>query len=233
MLEINKLKRELVPTPYRAKPTIDCVFVYKVSNFRWLETPDPIILNVEFFVDKGEAIKRMNSLEDVIGFTPVVEELSFELEDITLEDIESGHFNPEDYSPYCVDVVDSLLEYRGKDITGSIIIEWSYEKYVGYARNLLNIGIVGEWPYDYLKDESDLITGNEEYVNKPCFSVLLTKEEVEEKISEDNLEEQVDHELYYHNWRWNHFKNNPKTLSDRIEEIIKFAEDELRKTSRI
>jgi len=55
----------------------------------------------------------------------------------------------------------------------------------------------------------------------------MTKEEVNESISQDNLDEQIHHELYSRDWRWNRFKNNPETLSGRIEEIIKFAEDEL------
>lgn len=222
MLDLKKLKVEAIPTSYLNHKTIDCCVVYRVSNFRWEESNDPIYQDVEYFYTEQEAIKHLNELPQVVGFTSIVESMTFDL-DYVDKSVET--FNPEDYTPYCIDTVDSLLMCQGKDIIGSIIIEWSYEKFVGYARNLLSIGIAGEWPFPNLKTEVDLITGNEGCTWESCYSVLLTKEEVEESVSQGNLDEQISHELHYRNWRWNHFKNNPKTFDDRIEEIIKFVED--------
>lgn len=227
MLEISSLKRESVPTGNIKYPARDCLVVYRVSNFRWEETPDPIHQDVEYFCTELEAVEHLNKIPQVAGFTSIAEAMYFDFDDILVEDIENGILNPKDYSPYCVDTTDSLLEHKGKDITGSIIIEWSYEKFVGYARNLKSIGIAGEWPFNNFKTESDLITGNEGCTSELNYSILMTKEEINKSISQDNLDEQIHHKLYSRDWRWNRFKNNPETLSGRIEEIIKFAEDGL------
>ena len=32
---------------------------------------------------------------------------------------------------------------EGKDITGAVVVEWNWEKYPGYCRNLTDIGIAG------------------------------------------------------------------------------------------
>ena len=44
---------------------------------------------------------------------------------------------------------------EGKDITGAVVVEWNWEKYPGYCRNLTDIGIAGEGIFYSLKKGRD------------------------------------------------------------------------------
>ena len=109
--------------------------------------------------------------------------------------------------------------FEGEDITGAIIVRWSYEKYVGYCRNLQDIGIAGEYPFHEFVTEKDLITGNEERTFRSNYSVLLTKDEVEEA---SNTKEAVEEELQNGSWKWNYFRNNPNSyhIAERLDDLF-------------
>ena len=93
--------------------------------------------------------------------------------------------------------------------------EWSWEKYVGYARNLLNIGIAGQSPFHDFETETDLISGSEERTFRSNYSVLLTKEEISEAA---DLRDAAETELNRDYWKWNNFKNNP--LSENVQMFL-------------
>lgn len=59
---------------------------------------------------------------------------------------------------------------NGRSIEGDIVLVWSYEKHVGYARNFLEIRYGG-----HNELESDLVTTNHERVWSPVAQVLLEK----------------------------------------------------------
>src|SRR5690606_19955023 len=109
-----------------------------------------------------------------------------------------------------IDIVWTSDTFEGNNITDAIIIEWNYEKYVGYARNLVAIGVAGIHPFHNFKTEKDLISGNEESTIKSNYSVLLKIEEVEE-LEPEEIRELIEERLNEESWKWNYFKNNPNS----------------------
>lgn len=175
---------------------------YRVQEYRWVETADPQIEVIDTFDTLAEAEICFNNFEiQTVGFSLQIEKFTFD-EDDNLIDTET--------------VLDSG-EYQGEEITGAIVIQWSYEKYVGYARNLKAIGIAGEYPFHNLKYESDLITGNEESTFRPNLSVLFSPEKAKE-VTEEEIYDELGS-----GWKWNHFKNNPNSeyIQEEISNIVK------------
>ena len=73
-----------------------------------------------------------------------------------------------------------------------------------------------------MKNEANLITGNEENTWRKNYSLLLTKEEIKEFSEiyqkEDSLKEVLYEKLYDSGWQWNDFGHNPnsKQIRDKI-----------------
>lgn len=192
---------------------IELVVFYVGYQTRWEETADPIREDEKTFLTFEEANEYVDSLNLEIGFNPEIDEYSLEVDDIVdlEDDMDSYQFD--------VQTVYSGDMYEGKNIEGSIIVQWSYEKFVNYARNFLDIGIAGKYPFDTIKNEVDLITGNEERTFRPNLSILMTAEEV---ANSDILFEDINEELSNGYWKWNDFKNNPFSSfnQEKIEELI-------------
>jgi hypothetical protein len=191
--------------------------IYKALQYRWEETADPQIDDEKYFFTELEAVEYLKTLYLNLGFQAQIEQIEFEYEDFNDAFTFGSEGTIEDFIPN-FDNCNAFYygDYNeGNDITGSIIVQWSYEKHVGYCRNLEDIGIAGEYPFNKLKTEKDLITGNEDRTFRTNFSVLLTKEGVEEST---DLQEAINEALNSGGWKWNDFKNNPK--SDFIQEII-------------
>ena len=55
---------------------------------------------------------------------------------------------------------------------------------MGYSRNFVGVGIAGQYPYHNILKEIDLITGDEDRVFRTNYSILATKEELEEHSTE-------------------------------------------------
>lgn len=172
--------------------------IYRVQEYRWSENMcDPQIEVIEDFDNVEDARKCFNSFENkTIGFSLQIEKLTFD-EDDDLIDTEN--------------ILDSWA-YEGESIKGAIIVQWSWERHVGYSRNLEAIGVAGEYPFYNFKVESDLITGNEENTFRPNFSVLFSPEKALEVTKED-----IENELG-NGWKWNYHKRNPN--SEDIQEEI-------------
>lgn len=92
-----------------------------------------------------------------------------------------------------------VIENKGEDIAGAVIVIWSWEKYVGYCRKLhgLRFGERGE-------TESDLSTENLERIFRTNESVLLKSEELKDLTNEEKVE-RIEEELSQDHWKWNYF----------------------------
>ena len=195
--------------------------VYKALQYRWEETADPETGDEKYFFTLKEAQEYLETININIGFQGIVDKFEFEYADFNSE-FEFGSegdiwdFLPSNTYPETIYYSDV---FEGEDITGAIIVRWSYEKYVGYCRNLQDIGIAGEYPFECFETEKDLITGNEESTFRSNYSVLLTKEEVD---SADNVKEAVEEELQNGSWKWNYFRNNPNSyhIVERLDELF-------------
>lgn len=186
------------------------------------------IEDAAYFLREEDAREYANGIKLNVGFS-----LSLEKDFIDIDSVEDIEYEEElleveliEYLSEC-EVYDrevtELIVYNGKDITGAIVIEWSYERYVGYCRNLLNIGIAGEGYFYDLKKESNLITGNEDSTYKSNYSVLIPADRVAALVKEGNLSEEVIYDALYDNqWRWNDTKHNPYNNGIRttIGEIV-------------
>lgn len=92
-----------------------------------------------------------------------------------------------------------------KSIDGSIVIVWSWHRYVGYARKCAEIR------YAYLNEtERNLTKEDKSFVNQ--MDVVMTKEEVEasKNLKEDLFEKLLSNRDY---WKW----TNPEFVEEQIE----------------
>lgn len=201
--------------------------VYKAQQYRWENSADPEIEDVKYFIDENEA--KVYAEEDIllnIGFESQVESRCLETSSLSQDDWEREFDDVEEIvEEYKFDdyVETQTIDYNeGKDITGAVVVEWNWEKYPGYCRNLTDIGIAGEGIFYSLKNEANLITGNEENTWRKNYSLLLTKEEIKEFSEiyqkEDSLKEVLYEKLYDSGWQWNDFGHNPnsKQIRDKI-----------------
>jgi hypothetical protein len=194
--------------------------VYKAQQYRWEETADPQTEDEAYFFTQEEAEKYLETINLTIGFQTQVERIDFEYADFNWEIPFGADKEIVDFLPSRLDF-DTVYYgdlFEGEDITGAIIVQWSYEKYAGYCRNLQDIGIAGQYPFHELKTEKDLITGNEESTFRSNYSVLLTKDEVE---GASDIKEAIEEELMRGHWKWNYFRNNPNSyhIVERIDEL--------------
>jgi len=195
--------------------------IYKALQYRWEDGRDIEEEDEAYFFTEEEAQKYLATIVMNVGFELHIDRIDFEYADFNWEipfgtDKEIDYFLP---SRLEFDTVFYGSSFEGEDITGAVIVRWSYEKYVGYCRNLQDIGIAGEYPFHELKTEKDLITGNEESTFRSNYSVLLTKDEVD---SADNIKEAVEEELQKSHWKWNYFRNNPNSyhIAERLDELF-------------
>lgn len=105
-----------------------------------------------------------------------------------------------------------VIEPEGESVENAIIVEWSYEKYVGYCRNYLGLRYGKQ-----NETEKDLVSGNEESTFKSNESVLLTASQIE-GLTTDEIFERIWQELDSSYWKWNSFKNNP--TDKKIQEFL-------------
>lgn len=218
--DISKLEKGTIGSRYVNKfEQVPAYLFYISQQYRWEDSANPEIDDQEFHEAHEEAIAAAKAINLEVGFTAQVETIS----------VDCGHVDEwlqekdEDFEFELVDIFKEFHCYSGFDITtedvatndgepitGAIIISWSWEKYVGYCRNLEQVGKAGSWPFHEVKTESDLITGNEDRTFRTNMSVLLTAEEVEQ--AGEDLEEVIKEALNESHWKWNYFKKNPSTV---------------------
>lgn len=197
------------------------IIFYRSRQYRWETTCDPESYDETYHLTKTDAEQAVNKIALNIGFSPNIDEIKININVFNFDsDDEFELCDLDNYRKYNSDIetIFDGNEYVGDDIEGSIIIEWSWEKYVGYCRNLLDIGVAGNYPFQIFKNESCLITGNEESTFKSNYSILLTPQEIDEC---DDLQIAVEYALDSLLWKWNYFKNNPSSqvISQKILEI--------------
>ncbi len=226
IISVKNLEKKAAVNAFGKATGLEKLIFYKACSYRWEETADPERDEEKTFINLQEAILYADSLNLEVGFRGVVDEISVyqeDLEELVNEDgnIDLADIDYKSVSSYDSEEIYSTDEFTGDSIEGAILVEWSYEKFVGYAHNLINIGIAGEWPFSDLKKESDLITGNEESTFRSNYSVLLKADEIE-GLTKDEVREAIDQALNENRWKWNHFKNNPNSpfIYERIKDIL-------------
>ena len=206
--------------------------IYKVVDRDKNEKIDET--ETRYFFTKEEAEYYANIKDVNVGNSNVIETFEAKKSSFTndmfqekfksLEDLFDKHYKLFDFRQ------EEVIKYNeGKDITGDIVVAWSWEKYTGYGRNLEGVGVAGlEGTFGYykLKTEADLITGNENTYGTN-YSLLLSYDEIKRELgynyTEEELTELIDEKLKDNMWLWNDFKNNPdsKNIRKDIEEVVK------------
>lgn len=105
---------------------------------------------------------------------------------------------------------------EGKNIEGAIIIKWEWHRYVGLSRNFLDVGIAGQYPYHNILKEIDLITGYEDRVFRTNYSILATKEELEEYGTDVLLRNMIEGD-----WRWNNVQDVSNIMNHFVKSNLK------------
>ena len=167
-----------------------------------------------------EAKSEAESMKLDVGYSAVIYAIYLsgvtkEAEEVEFHDIEEVF---DEYSEYLDDI--EFDEYvkteEGKNIEGAVIIKWQWNKYVGYSRNFVGVGIAGQYPYHNILKEIDLITGDEDRVFRTNYTVLATKEELEEHGTDILLRKMIEGD-----WRWDNVQNVSDTMARFVTEDLK------------
>lgn len=103
------------------------------------------------------------------------------------------------------------LTYQHKDISGALVVDWSWQTHVGYARKFISIRYVSE--YDAVHNDSLLIEKYQVFV--PQSSLLLSVAEIQEAKNMGVLTEQIEEELFRNSWKW----QNLSAVRTALEEL--------------
>lgn len=97
-----------------------------------------------------------------------------------------------------------------KSIAGSVIVTWSWDTHVGYARKFhgLRIGGFGE-------TEETLITGNEDYLFRPNCTIVCKAEDIN-GLREEEIRYLLEGDLLSDRWMW----RNPRLVEQSVEELL-------------
>lgn len=121
------------------------------------------------------------------------------------EEYQNRHLDDEEIDRY-------EFAYTYRDITGDIVMQWSWEKHVGYCRNLEEI----VYGCNYGRTERDLITGNEDSVCRPNCEIIITAEELQ-GMSKEDIREELINRLSDSRYRWYNFQPG---VESRVDEFI-------------
>lgn len=190
----------------RQEQEVEAFVIYKAMQFRWEETADPEREDEAFFLTMEEANEYAQKIKLNVGFSAIVEQRVLCVDDVEDKDLLLDFNSLEDlHDHFEFDLEDEVMieeMNRGEDIRGSILVQWRYHRYIGYACNFENIGIAGEYPFHEFEYEEDLITEHDS-THVSNYSILLTKKQIEEAMEADNLEELIEEKLSKKNWKWN------------------------------
>lgn len=93
----------------------------------------------------------------------------------------------------------------GKSLAGSILVFWSWERYIGYARKCIEVRRA------YSEETETLLTKQDKVFATQC-DILLTAEEVE---NADDLHDAIRERLEDGSWKW----NNTSFVLSQIEKF--------------
>jgi len=107
---------------------------------------------------------------------------------------------------YCVESANYDFD---KSLEGAILIEWSWQKYTGYARKCEEIR------YAYYKETEEVLTKQDKtFVSQ--VDVLLTADEVNECENDEELKERLMERCFDGTWKW----TNPEEVERMIDSIV-------------
>lgn len=163
-------------------------------------------------IQESEKIAYFTNLEDateyalnntIAGYHPVVDIVSLDNDilseldpDSSIDLVERNSFNEYELDEDYIDYIDG--EYwgdleKGKSLEGAIIVEWHWNRYVGYCRDIENIFIATNL------FECDL--KNRDETNKTCSGVLFYREEIE-NLTISEIYDKVGEKLNKNLWKW-------------------------------
>lgn len=184
--------------------------VYHIQKIRWEDrenADNPIdTKDLEgFYFDREDAVKAM---EDVAKSTEpefgVRTEICLDKAEISPDDLDEVDFDEvEEFDDSDLleifnenrDYEDSRnVEYQYKSVDGALLVFWSWNRYIGYARDLREIreGMYGE-------DESICIKQDRTFVTQ-C-DVLIEKQELE-GLSREYRRSLIEQRLGESHWKW-------------------------------
>ena len=173
-----------------------------------------------YFADKAEYEKALAEARSLTRYHGEQHNISYgKLNDT----VTWQKFMDDDYNFF--DYVDNYNdEWRDYDYPAidddAIIVEWAWQKYVGYCRKLIDVRPA--WAYD-IKTEKDIITGNEERTYRYNYSLLLSADEVKEYRHGTKYDaavaEKIADALNEGNWKWDRFGY---FTADKVKDIFDF-----------
>lgn len=190
--------------------------LWQVEEYKWSENFKEVELN-ELFFSESEARKAAEASDPSVGYTVEVNRVLVPYVYFNEHFGFQEEFNLEEVMDIALILVEGVWSEvcEGENIEGAILVEWSWEKYIGYCRNLHRVGIAGEGMFYEIKNTADLSTGGEDYTNRRTYSILLDKNEVEEA---DDIAEAIREALGQKSWLWNHFQNR-NFIEEQIENL--------------
>jgi hypothetical protein len=199
-MKIKDLRKELIDERV-------CYVFYKAAQLKWNDEPNPEYNDVEYFLDKDDAIKYAKKIKCEVGFQQIVQKLYVKILTLDFEDDEE--FELEDLDNYRLyyterDEIWTGTFNDGRNLEGAIILVWSWGKYVGYSRHFDSI----RYGF-YDEKETDLID-NTKNTFKRTETVLLEKEEIEDLLDSEILEKVIEELRKLNKWdtleNWNEDK---------------------------
>ena len=166
-----------------------------------------------------EAKSEAESMKLDVGYSAVIyaiyiSNVTKEAEEVEFDDVEE--IFDEYFDMIDIEFDEYVKTEEGKNIEGAVVIKWQWNKYVGYSRNFVGVGIAGQYPYHNILKEIDLITGDEDRVFRTNYSVLATKEELEEHGTEVLLRKMIEGD-----WKWNNVQDVSDTMARFVTEDLK------------
>jgi hypothetical protein len=195
------------------------ISIFQSYQTRWEETANPEMDDITYHLTLEEAIEINEKISVNTDWNCVVDEIVIDYSELNetvefgevfkLSDlVERGGFNLYIHDRDTVYNGDFGL---GKSIEGAVIIQWSWEKYIGYARNFhsVRLGKGNEF-------ESDIFS-NQDNTRDRFETVLLWSDEIKD-LNHDELLNKIIDELDDSNFKWNYFKNRP--TDKKVEELV-------------
>jgi len=210
--------------------------VWRADDFLHSGNTNPLRTDHYLFATREEAEKKAQQMEvdddiynDGTIFEGEIEES--EILELTgyekIEDFDEAMAEPYSTKPYykCYgeeekgSVADAIIENHiheydancpnydfNKSLDGAVLIFWSWERYVGYARKCIEIR------YAYSNEKEDILTKRDQTFVAQC-DVLLTSEEV---AASDNIKESIREALDSRaHWKW----TNPNFVEFLIDKF--------------
>lgn len=177
---------------------------YEVASERFEENGERKVDEAFRCATYEEAKSEAESMKLDVGYSAVIYAIYLsgvtkEAEEVEFDDIEE--IFDEYFDMLDIEFDEHIKTELGKNIEGAIIIKWQWNKYAGYSRNLMDIGIAGKYPYNNIINEIDLITDNESYCYRNCYSLVMSKEEWQEEGVE-GLKQRL---FETDKWKWNNW----------------------------